>query len=241
MIRTHKFNTRWWGRPVGIVDDAGFFEESEEARQTRLRDFDWVEFKAGLTESLDLKSIHDSGFFLSDVQLGFQLNLARIGETDSTRQLKVNSADQAAFDIRAESLAPFRHERFQHLPGCSIDRINERYALWANELIQQSPATCLQLFLDNKLEGWFLARPGESGRLDLTLAMLSADATISGMLLYQKACSVFAERGHRLGKASFSVTNTAVHNMYAAMGARFTQPQGIWLRLKPELGEIGNG
>jgi hypothetical protein len=64
--------------------------------------------------------------------------------------------------------------------------------------------------------------------------MLAKDAVVSGMLLYHKACLEFAQRGHRLGEASFSVTNTAVHNIYAMLGARFLAPVGQWLWISDE-------
>ena len=66
----------------------------------------------------------------------------------------------------------------------------------------------------------------------VALAMLAGDATISGMLLYQKACAAYARLGYRVGEASFSVTNTAVHNIYAKLGARFSTPAGNWLWIK---------
>jgi hypothetical protein len=94
----------------------------------------------------------------------------------------------------------------------------------------------MRLFLNDKLQGWFLSRPVKQHGLNLTLAMLSNTAEISGMLLYQQACVAYAERGYRLGHASFSVTNTAVHNIYATLDARFIPPGGNWLWLSPDTG-----
>jgi hypothetical protein len=59
--------------------------------------------------------------------------------------------------------------------------------------------------------------------------MLAKDARVSGMLLYHKACITYAGMGYRVGEASFSATNSAVHNIYARLGARFTAPSGNWL------------
>jgi hypothetical protein len=98
----------------------------------------------------------------------------------------------------------------------------------------------MQLSLNNRLQGWFLSRPGMQHSLNLALAMLSNTAEISGLLLYQQACVAYAGRGHRLGNASFSVTNTPVHNIYAALGARFMTPGGNWLWLSPAIRELTN-
>jgi hypothetical protein len=98
----------------------------------------------------------------------------------------------------------------------------------------------MQLFLNNRLQGWFLSCPGKQRGLELTLAMLSNTAEISGMLLYQQACIAYAGRGHRLGGASFSVKNTAVHNIYATLGARFLPPGGNWLWVSPDIGKPTN-
>ncbi len=91
--------------------------------------------------------------------------------------------------------------------------------------------------MNGVVQGWFLAQPGKTHRLQLTLAMLAKDATISGMLLYQKACLEFANRGHRLGEASFSITNTAVHNMYASLKARFLAPWAIGCGYRKQAGK----
>ena len=99
---------------------------------------------------------------------------------------------------------------------------------WANRLIHARPEACMQVFMDDRPQGWFLSQPGEPRGLNLALAMLSNTAEISGMLLYQQAFVAYAGGGHRLGNASFSVNNTAVHNIYASPGARFLPPRGIW-------------
>jgi hypothetical protein len=49
------------------------------------------------------------------------------------------------------------------------------------------------------------------------------------MHLYEAALGAFAARGHRIGGASFSITNTDVHGIYAALGARFVSTDGSWI------------
>lgn len=237
MIRNHKFNTDWWGVPVGFVHDPTFFSLDAAKQENLLEPYAWAEFYSQLDQAPPLQDLAAAGFIQTDTQIRFLLNLSKVETTTSTDRLDFHFADQKNFDIKVEELAMFTHERFQHIPGCTGTRTNERYALWANRLIREHPETCLQLYLNDKLQGWFLSLPGEQRRLNLALAMLSNSAEISGMLLYQQACVAYAGRGHRLGSASFSVTNTAVHNIYATLGARFMPPGGNWLWLSPTTGE----
>ena len=231
MIQKHEFNTRWWGGPVGVVSDPGFFSLAIEQQQKLLEPYAWAEFYSSLEECPAVEDLASSGFVQIDTQSQFMLNLRKVEPTSSTDQLVCRFADQDHFSIEAGQLAMFTHERFHQIPGCTETRTNERYALWANDLIRENPATCMRLFLEDRLQGWFLSRPGQSHGLNLALAMLTDSAEISGMLLYHQACVAYAERGHRLGSASFSVTNTPVHNIYATLGARFMPPGGNWLWL----------
>ena len=240
MIREHEFNTNWWGNRVGIVDDPAFFFSAPAKQQSLLKPYAWVEFNSQLDQAPPRQHLEKAGFMQIDTQIQFILNLSKVETTPSLDGLRYRFADQNDFDIEIEELAMFKHERFQHIPGCTEARTNKRYALWAQTLVREHPSTCMQLFLNGKLQGWFLSRPQEKHGLNLTLAMLSNTAEISGMLLYQQACVVYASRGHRLGNASFSVTNTSVHNIYAALGARFLPPGGNWLWLSTATGQQNN-
>jgi len=237
MIRNHEFNSRWWGSPVGFVHDPAFFSLDTATQQNLLEPYAWAEFYSQLDQAPPLRVLAAAGFIQTDTQIQFLLNLSKVEATASTEKLSYCFADQNNFDIELEELAMFTHERFEHIPGCSVARTNERFALWANKLIREHRETCMQLFLNDKLQGWFLSHPGKQRGLNLTLAMLSNTAEISGMLLYQQACAAYAERGHRLGSASFSVTNTPVHNIYITLGARSVPAGGIWLWLSPTTGK----
>ena len=229
MIRNHEFNTEWWGGPVGFVFDAGFFDLPDEERAEHLAPYAWAEFHAPIDQAPPARRLQQCGFFQADTMVQFVLNLGRVESSPSTALLDCRFATGQAFQIAEGALAPFSHERFRFLPGASQAETDRRYAVWANRIIEEHPGTCMQLVLEDRLQGWFLSKPGEHGRLNLTLAMLSGQAEVSGMLLYQRACIAYAERGNRLGSAGFSVSNTPVHNIYAALGARFLPPLGNWM------------
>ncbi len=79
----------------------------------------------------------------------------------------------------------------------------------------------------------------KNGNIKRLLADIMLWNTTEGtaMLLYQEAFVAYAGRGHRLGNASFSVTNTPVHNIHATLGARFMPPGGNWLWISDTHGQ----
>jgi len=231
MIRSHEFNSRWWGAPAGILDDPAFFDLAEDERERVLAGYRWVEFRSELAAAPRLSSIARAGFFLADTQIAFRIGLQqRCGSCAD--ELAVCFADEPGFAYCERDLAPFEYERFVHLPGVTPDRLHARYAAWGRQLIGDHPESCLAVMSRGEIQGWFLSAPTEVG-LNLALAATHRGVRISGFLLYEKSLAAYAERGHRLGFASFGVRNTAVHNIYAKLGARFTAPTGIWFWVSP--------
>lgn len=228
MIRRHDFNSEWWGEDVGIVPDSKFFEEPSRDQSAALQKFAWVEFAQPVSQLPSRHALAAAGFFFADTQIRFRLNLRRIPSSQCEGQLAVKSAAQSTFRISPTDIRPFLHERFSVLPGITESRLSARYSLWSSRLIASDPGTCLRISLHKETQGWFLAR-GDNDGLNLTLAMLSADANISGYHLYSRAVAHFADCGQRLGHASFSVRNSSVLNIYSRLGARFLEPREIWI------------
>jgi hypothetical protein len=228
MLREHEFNTKWWGAPVGILDDAAFFDFDSRLQDEACSVYDWVEYSAQLDNAPAPEKLGRAGFFSVDSHINFRINLSKVGSTQSADRLVAVDAREANFEISSDVIQTFSHERFRFLPGITTERLNARYALWSNQLISQHPAWCLQISNEAGIQGWFLAKMDEGNPLNLTLAMLKSGAQISGHLLFQKAMDEFARRGARIGEASFSVTNTPVMNIYASLGARFLSTRGFW-------------
>jgi hypothetical protein len=227
LIREHAFNSQWWGEPVGIVSDAALFALDHQDQRERLSAYAWVEFVSqGDTPSPE--DLARAGFIHVDTQINFRLDLLHLPSLPDFADVKIQAAADVPFTIGKDELAPFEHERFRHLPGASQARLKERYQLWANRLIAAHPQWCLRVMHGDKVQGWFLSERDDSA-FYLTLAALHRDATISGMLLYHRALSAYAELGQRVGRARFSASNSAVHNIYARLGARFQSPAEYWL------------
>jgi hypothetical protein len=228
MIREHAFNSSWWGQPVGIVEDGAFFDLPELARRSLLAPFSWVEFRSRQRGAPSPEAVARSGFFHADTQIHFRLGLNRSPPAADCRTLEVSSAAEVPFEISPADFAPFTHERFLLVHGSSATRVNERYALWCNRLIAEHPETALRLSRSGHVQGWFVSRPHAQG-LHLALAMLHRDARVSGFSVYAEALAAYRAGGHRVGFASFSVTNTAVMNVYSRLGALFLEPELCWL------------
>ncbi len=227
MIRRHDFNSEWWGADVGVATDVALFDLDADQRDALLAPWAWVEVRAPL-DPLVCARAAAAGFALVDTQIPFRIGLARIETSPSVDRLDVAFANDAPFTIAPGASAAFEHERFAALPGVTSARLAERYDRWAAGLVADHPSRCMRVLSDGDVQGWFLGRDTDRG-LELTLAMLAKDARISGQLLYHRALRAFGEGGARMGYASFSVTNTAVLNIYAALGARFIASQGAWL------------
>lgn len=228
MIRLHETNTAWWGSPVGLVEDARWFDQEEIARRHDLGRFSWVEYKAALTQSPSPFLLARTGFAFVDVQINFRLSLSRLPQSPSLAPLECHSAKTHPWQLNAGEMRHFEHERFLQLPGADKARLAERYSRWANEVITRSPASCVQIIFAGRVQGWFIAEPTNAG-LHLALAMLAAGSTISGHHLYHRALRFYADHGFTVGQAAFSVRNTPVMNIYAQLGARFSAPVGCWL------------
>jgi hypothetical protein len=227
VIRRHDFNSAWWGEPVGFIYDPSFFSLIPSERHERMAEYAWVEFVAPL-EQAPLAVLTGDGFLQSDTQVPFKINLRRIPSMPDRADFDVSWANESPFTLAQEGLAPFTHERYRYLPGATPERLRARYARFGNVLIAAQPEWCCRVLHDGRVQGWFLCGQSEQ-EFGLTLAMLHSQADISGMLLYQRALHAFAERGQTVGNARFSITNTAVHNIYASLGARFLSPLGYWL------------
>ena len=98
-------NSRWWGKPVGIVDDPEFFSLEKHEAGALLKSFDWVEFRMRLGPNVAYDRIHSAGFFQVDTQLPFSLNLKQLEGTISTDSLEAVSAIDNPFRVRGEQLA----------------------------------------------------------------------------------------------------------------------------------------
>ncbi len=217
---------------MGIVADGeALLRASPQEVEAACAPYEWVEFRFLSDAPVDHVALLKRGFFAVDTQIRFRVGLPRLRSTPSLERLQVRFAHEEPFDVEAGDILPFGSERYSALPGASEDKMRERYVMWSQLLLRESPEHCLQVHIDGVVQGHFLSR-SQNGRLNLTLAMLHPDASSSGMLLFHKALLAYAARGERVGHASFRATNTPVLNIYSSLGARFLKPELFWFRLR---------
>ena len=166
-----------------MLFDARFFELPERQRAESLSTFDWVEFRCDLKQSLPIPTIAAAGFVQVDVNLHFRIDLRTVAKTPSCEGLETNRASEKTPRVNSGELPAFANERFRFLPGVDIAKVNERYAVWGNQLVSKSPEWCFTVSQKGKVQGWFLSSMDAEGSLNLTLAMLSPKAEISGVHL----------------------------------------------------------
>lgn len=227
-MQEHAFNSRWWGQPVGIVTDAAWFSGDTATLQATCAHFVWAEFTSYEAATAVRQAAHRVGFVYADTQMQFRIDLRRFATETLPPDVEVRQAGLGVANWKPSGLRTFEHERFSMLAGCTPDRLADRYAGWAAELARSAPATCLEIFHRGTLAGWFLSRPSKTG-LELALAMTAAAGTLPGATLYRAALGAYARSGYRIGHAGFSVRNRSVHNLYAALGARFTSTRDAWI------------
>ena len=220
MICENEFNSAWWGKRVGILTDPGFFSLPRGDQACLLDPFDWVEFRSPLDTAPPAAVLSATGFCMADTQIDFRVALRRVPISDRCA-LELRFADESPFAVEGPELRDFRHERYLQLPGITAAKVNDRYARWANLLVRESPAWCVQAFHRSRLQGSvsLAAAPG----LNLALAMLHREATISDAPLSRNHVRIRSEA--QVGWASFSVSNVEVANMYAGWAATSRRPQ----------------
>jgi hypothetical protein len=228
LVAADEINGRWWGAPVATVADPAFFAASAGEQAAALAPYAWAQFRAPLDAAPDPWALARAGFAFADAQHAFRIRLAAAPEGSSAARAEVASADAQPFTPSERPTRPFAHERFALLRGSTPERLAARYAAWADQLAREQPEWCVEVRHEGTPQGWFCSRQAGKG-LELTLAALYDDATLSGATLYAAALGAYAARGARIGHAAFSITNHDVHAIYAGLGARFTSVTGFWL------------
>ena len=234
MIVETEYNSRWWGERFGKVTDAAFFQRSRAKIRADLDAFSVVEFATDDLSCNQSAGLAELGFWWADSQIPFRLNLRKYGKSDipvHLNQIRLVSAKEVPFSLKASDLPVFRAERFLQLSGATEQLLAQRYANWSNDLIAADPTLCLQAFKagsDTPI-GWFLGRALSASTIELTLAMNAPASPGTGGQLYEAALHHFGKAGFRLGQAAFSVQNTDVMNLYSHLGAKFQAPTHVWM------------
>ena len=167
-----------------------------------------------------------SGFQAMDVTL--QADLARVpAATFPPPRFPFRPIDASDVDAAAELAShAFVHDRFHTDPLVPEGLAGRRFAWWVRNAfaIRDADNPVFVLGAPGEVRGFFhVVRRGTLG--DLRLAAARPDAPFDGHDLFVNVMHALRRMDVRRATARFSAPNTAVMNVYAALGFRFAHPR----------------
>ena len=107
---------------------------------------------------------------------------------------------------------------------------NRRYRMWIHHALS-SPGPSTRIYVagpTGRVSGFFHVEVrGDEGDLRLGAVDVSLESGIAGFSLYAGTVGALKSEGVRRVTALVSAANTAVMNLYAALGFRFSQPEAV--------------
>ena len=133
--------------------------------------------------------------------------------------------------IKRIAAAGFQHGRYHADPRFPRELADRRYSQWmANALSGDDPHDRVFVLGEpGRVQGFYHVSMEEAVS-DLRLASVAPElkGTMLGFDLYASILHVLKHRGVRRVIASISAANTAVMNVFATLGFRFSQPEMIY-------------
>ncbi len=230
MIAEHVFNSAWWGESVGITVDLADLMAPADAIERAGAPFAWVEARVP-APALPFGWLGPTnGFQYVDTQLAYRANLRRLDPLPTDVAL-VTAAEHP---IDTSDFAPFSTERYARLPGIDADRLADRYARWADDLVAASPSTCASVFHRHALAGYvFGSVSGSKGAF--TLAVASRTTATPGLSIYLAASHLLRDAGATTMSSALSATNLAAINAHVALRCLFVSATTVWIRTRPSV------
>ena len=168
------------------------------------------------------------GFLFADRTLRVSVRLDRLpAGLDAMIRLPLADGVPYREDIYRMACGAFADDRRFHVtPEPDAALAAEVLRGWVDAL--DDVLVCL---VRGRPAGFLALRAGEEGSLFVHLAAVEARFRASGAAasLYAGACRLAARRGCRRLEGRVSSRNTAVMNLYAALGASFSGPRDIFL------------
>lgn len=174
------------------------------------------------------------GFLLADRTIGVSITLSKC-RLDLEKHVRMeiaesNAYQDAIFEI-ARSSFPY-DRRFNITPECTQEVMDEVLTEWFREI--DKAHVCLY---KGTPVGFLVLKQTETDTMFIHLAAVLEKYRMTGaaLSLYAKAVLTAIEHGMKKLNGRISTQNTAVMNLYAFLGASFSDPVDIFLK------EIGHG
>lgn len=169
------------------------------------------------------------GFFFADRTVKTTISLSKI-TVDLNRFIRLPIVETTGFKndiLRIAKNAFVYDRRFHVMPDLNSDTAAVVLKQWVQELDKVFVA----LFKEQPI-GFLALKKTAQETLFVHLAAVEEKYRITGaaMALYANACKIAKERGYKKLEGRVSTQNTSVMNVYASFGAKFSEPQDIFIK-----------
>lgn len=173
--------------------------------------------------------MQDKGFYWADRTLKVSISLAKLSENlEKYLRLPIEETTDYKKDILRIAVNSFTYDRRFHIaPQCNEEVSEKVLNVWVNAL--DKVLVCL--YKEQPI-GFLALKETASDTLFVHLAAVDEKYRLMGaaMALYAQACLLAKERGYKKLEGRISSQNTAVMNIYATLGAMFSDPLDVYLK-----------
>jgi RimJ/RimL family protein N-acetyltransferase len=178
----------------------------------------------------EIGNLSRAGFV--SVDLNFEVVLSRVRTAKiPTARFSCRAVEPEDFDeIYRIAGKAFQFGRYHTDPRFPRELADRRYVHWMRSaLTRRSAGQDVFAVGPPGKPIAFLHAAFENTSVDIRLAAVDpeSDFGVAGLALYEGALRLLHERGYTRAKARISAANTAVVNIYAALGFQFTKPEVV--------------
>lgn len=171
----------------------------------------------------------ERGFFLADRTIGTSINIPGCTlDLNRLIRMKVDETSEYKEEVAKIAKSSFTYDRRFHIrPQCDMSIAGFILEEWIDTLDK-----CFVCMYKDAPVGFLALKETEPDTLFVHLAAVMKPYRASGaaMSLYAKALQTAKERGYKKLNGRISTLNMSVMNLYAYLGARFSDPEDIFLK-----------
>ena len=176
-------------------------------------------------------NMQKDGYFFADRTLHASINLSRFTiDTKKLIRLNIVSTKEHKEEIFEVARKSFPYDRRFHLAPETDNKAAEiEIKKWVENLDD-----VLVCFYKDSVIGFLALKETDSETLFVHLAAVDEKYRLTGaaMSLYARAVEIAKEKGYKKLDGRISSQNTAVMNLYAYLGASFSDPEDIFIKGK---------
>ena len=176
-------------------------------------------------------NMQKDGYFFADRTLHASINLSRFTiDTKKLIRLNIVSTKEHKEEIFEVARKSFPYDRRFHLTPETDNKAAEiEIKKWVENLDD-----VLVCFYKDSVIGFLALKETDSETLFVHLAAVDEKYRLTGaaMSLYARAVEIAKEKGYKKLDGRISSQNTAVMNLYAYLGASFSDPEDIFIKGK---------